>query len=115
MIAQKLWKAIRARRFFVCSTATITSEMPIESNPKTTVQKKNPDRAISRDRMVVADVRRGNLGFQSTPYYTVRVPSFESLSLLLASITSSFPGVQVEMAKRDIASSFWFPRLRNAL
>ena len=111
----KLRKDIRARRMSVCSTASISVSAPIEATPTTTVEKKNPGRTQSTDRRIIADVRRINLGFPEYQYYPVRVPSVETLARLLAPMTVAFPGLIIEMAKRDIASSFRLLRLHPAL
>ena len=87
-IASKLWKDVHARRMFACSTATVTDETPIDATPTTTVEKKNPDPTIGTDRRAIADMRRVNVGFSSTQYYPVRVPSVESIARLLVAMTT---------------------------
>ena len=100
LIAEKFWNDIRARRIFSGSTAKVTESTPIEDNPTTTVEKKNPDRMVSMDRRIIADRRRANLGVPESQYYPVRVPSLESLDRLLVSMTAALPGLTIEMTKR---------------
>ena len=106
LIAEKLRKDARARRMFVCAARAVSLETPIGATPTAAVEKKNPDRTISTDRRVIADMRRIKLGFNPSQYYPAMVPTVEELALLLFSMALSCPGIPVEMAKRDIASAF---------
>lgn len=115
MIASKLRKEIRARRMFVCSTDTVTCDTPIEATPTATVEKKNPGRAISTDRRVISDMRRINVGFSVTQYYTAREPAVESIAGILVSTTVSLPGLDIQMVKRDIATAIRLLRQHPAL
>ena len=115
LIASKLRKDIHAQRIFVCSTDTIASDTPIEAKPAKTVEKKNPGRTISTDRRAIADMRRIDVGLPSAQYYPVRGPSVEAISRLLVPATVSFPCLDVQMAKRDIASAFSLLRIHPAL
>ena len=81
--------AIRARSVFVCSAEVVEPDTPIESTPSTTVGKKNPDRAVRQGRRVIADMRRVNVGFPTSRFYPVRVPSVEAIALLLVSMAVS--------------------------
>ena len=71
----------------------------------------NPDRTISADRRVIDVMRLANLGFAATQYYTDHVPSVGSIARLVVSATVRFPGLWVEIAKRDIASACRLLRL----
>ena len=115
LVAEKFQKDMRARRFFACPTKRISPDTPIEATPTTAVEKKTPDRTISADRRVIADMRRANVGFESPQYYPARAPSIESITRLLVSMAATLPGFDVEMAKKDIASSSRLLRLNPAL
>ena len=118
LIAGKLRKDIRARRILACSTNCILIDTPIEATPPpptTTVAKKNPDHTVSADRSAIADMRRVNVGFETPHYYNVRVPSVESIARVLVSLAVAYPGFQIEMAKRRIASAFRLLRANPAL
>ena len=115
LIASKLWKDIAHRRIFVCSAAVVGEDSPIEATPTTTVEKKNPDRTISADRRVIAGMRRINVGFNPEQYYPIRAPTVESIARLLVALTTLFPGWDIQMAKRDIASAFRLIRLHPSL
>merc|ERR1712112_548209 len=91
---------------FVCSAASVGESSPVEATPTTTVEKKNPDRTISTDRRVIADMRRINVGFNVDQYYPIRAPTVESIARLLVALTTSLPGWDIQMTKRDVASAF---------
>lgn len=63
LIPGGFWKDTRGRRIFARPTATVTEATPVEATPTTTVDKKHPDRPISHDRRIIADVPMVNLGF----------------------------------------------------
>ena len=60
-------------------------------------------------------MRRVNLWLNQAQYYAGRVFTVESSARLLASATVSFPGIPVEMTKRDIASAIRLLRVHPAL
>ena len=91
------------------------NETPIEDTPTKTVEKRNPDRTISTDRRAISNMRRIAVGFPPTQYYPVRSPSIESIARLLVTMAVSFPGLDIQMAKRDIAAEFRLLRLHPAL
>ena len=92
----------------------VLSDSPVETTPTTTAGGKNPDRTVSTGRRVISDMRRINVGFNTSQYYPVLVPSIESIARLLIAMTVGFPCFQIEMAKRDIASAFRLLRLHPA-
>ena len=83
--------------------------------PTTTAEKKKPARTISADRWIIAELRRVNFGFPESQYYQSRVPVMVSLARLSVSASVSFPVIQIEMDKRDIASAFRPMRLLPSL
>ena len=114
LISGKLRNDIRERRIFLCSADRAYRETPVEGTYTKTVEKKNPYRAVSTDRRVIADMRRLDLGFATAQYYPVRVPPIESISRLLVSMAVFQPVFDIEVGKRDIASALRLLRLRPA-
>ena len=62
-IGEKFWKDILNGRMFVCTTGSLSLHAPLEATPTTMAGKKNPDRTISLDKRMIADLRRVNLSF----------------------------------------------------
>ena len=114
MVAEKLRQDIKARRIFASSTQCVLSDTPVETTPTTTVGG-GSDRTVSSARRGIADMRRINVGFETSQYYPVRVPSIESIARLLIAMAVGFPCFQIEMTKEDIASAFRMLRLHPAL
>ena len=112
---RKMWKDIRARRACAFPESHVKDDTPIEAAPTKTVAKKNPGRAISDCRRIIADVRRENIGLNPAQYFPARSPSIEDICRTLISLALLFHGMAVQMAKRDIASSCRLLRLRQSL
>ena len=115
LILSKLWKDIFKRRMFLCTTRTVKLNELIEATPTTTVEKKNPDRSISKDRRVIADLRRVNLKFDTCQYYPIEAPSVHDIARWILALTHRYPGLDLKLTKRDVASAFRLLRLHPAL
>ena len=110
-----MWKDIVNRRMFLCTTQTIKLDEQIEATPTTTVEKKNPDRSISTDKRIIADLRRVNLRFDTQQYYPVKVPTIQDITRWVLFLNQMYPGLKLKMTKRDVASAFRLLRLHPAL
>ena len=115
LIEEKLWKDVAAQRMLVCTTETVDANTPVEATPTTTVEKRNPDRTISSDRRVIADLRRVNLNFPSSQYYPVRVPTAGDIARMIVILRTQFPDIETRLTKRDVAAAFRLLRLHPAL
>ena len=72
---KKLWGEIARCRMFLHTHDVMGGyEAGIEETPPSLVQKKNPDRSISTDMCIVADLRRVNLYRDHRIDYPVFVP-----------------------------------------
>ena len=60
-IAQKLWKDVAAGRMFLCTASAIGADACVMATPSILVQKRLPDRTISEDMRLIADLRSVNL------------------------------------------------------
>ena len=115
LIGEKFWKDILTKRMFVCTTRTVGPNTPVEATPTTLVDKKNPDRTISGDKRLIADLRRVNLSFPTDQFYNVSVPSISEISHDIIRLQARNPGIPVALTKRDIAPAFRLLRLHPAL
>ena len=115
LIAEKFWKDILMERMFVRTTRSVGPSAPVEATPTTMVDKKNPDRTISKDKRMIADLRRINLSFPVEQYYKVTVPTIGEIAYDIIQLQARNPGVPVALTKRDIAAAFRLLRLRPAL
>ena len=71
-IGGKMWNDVLAGRMFARTAKTVDLFSPVEATPTTMVDKKNPGRAISTDKRVIADLRRANLSIRTSS--TMRRP-----------------------------------------
>ena len=112
--AEKLRNAIRARRLFVCSTACLHTDTPIEASPTTTAEK-NPDRTVSLFRFCDCGHAKGQCGL---PHIAI-LPCESSIHRIYSAVIGVDGRVlsrpHTEMDKRDIASAFRLLRVRPAL
>ena len=75
-----LWKDISKGRMFMCSFETSGGyAADIETTPTTLVPIRNPDRTLSTEKRIIADLRRINLYFDQIEDYTVVLPTVEAL------------------------------------
>ena len=114
-IAEKLRKDGDALRMLVCAAESVDEHTPIEATPTASVEKRNPDRAISLDRRVVDDLRRVNLHFPTTQYYPAHVPTAPDISRLVLTLRTRSPGVKTRLTKRAVSAAFRLLRLRPSL
>ena len=87
---------------------TVGGETPVEASPTTTVETRNPDTTISKDRRVVSDLRRINPRFPDPMYYPIHVPAAYDIARLTTTPHAKYPEYQVVLTKRDVS---WAPRL----
>ena len=114
-IGEKFWKDIVTGRMFVCTTGSMGLHAPLEATPTTMVDKKNPDRTISLDKRMIADLRRVNLSFPGDQYYKATVPTVSEIARDVLRLQALNPNTPIALAKRDIAAAFRLLRLHHAL
>ena len=114
-MADKLWGDICANRMFACATLTSGDETPAESTPATTVDQRNPDRAISKDRRIISAIRRIKPSFPTSQYLPVHVPTSEGIARLAIILNAKYIECQVVLTKREVSSAPRFLRLHPAL
>ena len=106
---------MRAEIHSVSPTATAKEDAPIESTPTTTVGKENPDRTVSRDRSVIADLRRSDIYRPTEKYYNARAPTNAEIIRTIAQVRTQFPTLPVILTSRDISSAFRLLKVHHAL
>ena len=111
----KIRNDIVTRRMFLCATNTILLAESIDDTPTTTVEKKNLDRSISRDRRAISDLRSADIRFHTQQYYHIVAPSIYGLTRRVMSLVHTCPGFPLKVTKRDAAPSFRLLRLRPDL
>ena len=114
-IGEKFWKDILNGRMFVCTASSVSLHTPLEATPTTMVDKKNPDRTISLDKRMIADLRRVNLSFPDGQYYKVTVPTVSEVARDVLRLQALNPHTPIALTKRDIAAAFRLLRLHPAL
>ena len=95
---------------FVCSTSTVGLKRPIQATPTITIEKKNDGRIISIGRRIISDMRRVNLGFGKMQSYIANVPTMTDVARTIIASVRKNPGIQIAMAKSDMAPAFRFLR-----
>ena len=79
-ITKKLRKDVAAGRMFVCSAGTIGSDPKILASPSTLVPKRLPDRTMSSDKRLIADLRPVNNYTRKEDYHAMTVPNIATLA-----------------------------------
>ena len=115
LILSKLWRDIATRGMSLRATDSISLGGSIESMPTATAGKKNPDRSISLDRMVIADSRRANFRFDTKQYYPIAAPSIYGQTRWIMSLVRMCPGVPLKVTIREAGSDFAMLRTRPSL
>ena len=111
-LMQGLWKDITKGRMFMCSFETIGGfSSDIEMTPTTLVPKRNPDRSLSTEKRIIADLRRINLYFDQSEDYPAVLPTVDALAKKIVCLKRKFPTQPVLLTKRDIKSAFRLIRL----
>ena len=105
-IAEKLWKDVSKGRMFMCSAETVGNNPEILSSPSTLVPKRLPDRTLSSDKRLIADMRGVNNYTSKLDYHLMSVPSIQGLAKKVALLKRRFPGKSLVCTKRDIDSAF---------
>ena len=91
-ILEKRWPDIQKGRMFICGTDCSGGEATqIEATPTTLVPTRNPDRSWSREKRVIADLRRINLYFENAEIYHVELPTMRDSAKRILSMKRKFP------------------------
>ena len=76
------------------------------SSPTTLAAKRLPDRTISQDKRLIADLRTINMYTNKTDYRLMKVPDIQCLAKRVAMLKRRFPWKTIFCTKRDIESAF---------
>ena len=76
------------------------------ATPSILVQKRLPDRTISEDMRLIADLRSVNLYTMKEDYRKMAAPSIQTIAKRVALLKRKFPGKEIVCTKRDIDSAF---------
>ena len=104
-ITKKLRKDVAAGRMFICSARTVGSDPKILASPSTLVPKRLPDRTMSNDKRLIADLRSVNNYTKKEDYHAMTVPNIATLAKRVEMLKRRSPGKQLVCTKRDIDSA----------
>ena len=105
-ITKKLWKDVVAGRMFICTAKIIGSDPKVLVSPSTLVPKRLPDRTMSSEKRLIADLRSANNYTRKEYYHATTVPNVATLAKRVEMLKIRFPGKNLVCAKRDIDSAF---------
>ena len=105
-IISKIWRDIRAGRILVCSTRTVSDFDKIMRTPSTLVAKKLPDRTLSTEMRLIADVRLINNFCDKTDYPACENPSLAGLAQRVGLLDRNSPDTPRRVTKIDANEAF---------
>ena len=87
-----LWEDISKGRMFLCSfEAEGGFSSDLELTPTTLAPKRNPDRSLSPEKRIIADLRRVNMYFDQSADYPANLPTAETHARKIICLKRKFP------------------------
>ena len=105
-MASKLWNCVEEGKMPLCTPDGIPAGAEFFRAPTTTVPKKVPDRTAPSDKRPIWDRRRINLRCPKVDYWQLKTPTTGDLETKYCKLRTSFPGMPILGAERDIDASF---------
>ena len=103
---EKLWKDARKGRVLLCGEASAPHLAGVLASPWGRVPKLNPDRTVSDEGRFIHDQRRMNETGHKYDHPPALQPRHRALAREILWWKQRHPGVEIRIAKRDIAEAF---------